>query len=159
VTTHKRPERVGQLIQQRLGEIFATGNLKDPRLGLITITGARCSPDLRQARVYWTVHGDAVVRKDTQKGLEAARGFLRRELGTLGLRVVPELSFSYDEAIDRGDRIDQLLREAKAADQRRLSDVAEASEPSEASTLAEGSKSAEAAPAVPGPSKGGGEAA
>ena len=122
MSTHKRPDRVAQLIQQRLAEVFAVGGLKDPRLGLVTITGAKCSPDLRQARVYWTVHGDEQIRKDTQKGLEAARGFLRRELSGLGLRVVPDLSFTYDEAIDRGDRIDQLLREAKAADTRRMAD-------------------------------------
>jgi ribosome-binding factor A len=118
-----RPERVAQLIQQHLAGLFARGGMKDPRLGLVTITGAKISPDLRQARVYWTVHGDEKIRGETKKGLEAARGFLRRELGGLGLRIVPELAFSYDEAIDRGDRIDQLLREAKAADQRRMSDA------------------------------------
>lgn len=118
-----RPERVAQVIQQHLASVFARGNMKDPRLGLVTITGAKISPDLRQARVYWTVHGDAKVQEETKKGLEAARGFLRRELGQLGLRVVPDLAFSYDEAIDRGDRIDQLLREAKEADTRRMSEV------------------------------------
>jgi ribosome-binding factor A len=118
-----RPERVAQVIQQHLAQVFARGNMKDPRLGLVTITGAKISPDLRQARVYWTVHGDAKVQAETKKGLEAARGFLRRELGQLGLRVVPDLAFSYDEAIDRGDRIDQLLREAKEADTRRMSDA------------------------------------
>ena len=118
-----RPERVAQVIQQHLAQVFARGNMKDPRLGLVTITGAKISPDLRQARVYWTVHGDAKVQEETKKGLEAARGFLRRELGQLGLRVVPDLAFSYDEAIDRGDRIDQLLREAKEADTRRMSDA------------------------------------
>jgi ribosome-binding factor A len=118
-----RPERVAQVIQQHLAQVFARGNMKDPRLGLVTITGAKISPDLRQARVYWTVHGDAKVQAETKQGLEAARGFLRRELGQLGLRVVPDLAFSYDEAIDRGDRIDQLLREAKEADTRRMSDA------------------------------------
>ena len=122
MSTHNRPDRVAQLIQQRLAEIFAAGGMKDPRLGLVTITGAKISPDLRQARIYWTVHGDAEIRKATQEGLDAARSYLRRELGELSLRVVPNLTFTYDEAIDRGDRIDQLLREAKQADQRRLSD-------------------------------------
>ena len=117
-----RPERVAQVIQQHLAGVFARGGMKDPRLGLVTITGAKISPDLRQARVFWTVHGDAKVQADTKKGLEAAKGFLRRELGQLGLRVVPELAFSYDEAIDRGDRIDQLLRESKEADTRRMAE-------------------------------------
>jgi len=119
VTTHSRPDRVGHLLQQKLAQLFARG-LKDPRVGLVTITGVKMSPDLREARVYWTVHGEAAVREETARGLLAARGWLRREVGgTLGLRVVPELSFTYDEAIDRGDRIDQLLREVHERDARR----------------------------------------
>ena len=120
MSTHNRPERVGQLLQQLLGEVFARG-MRDPRIGLVTITGIKMSPDLREARVYYAVHGDEKIRKDTHKGLEAAKGFLRREVGKeLGLRLTPELRFTYDEAIDRGDRIDQLLREAKEHDQRLL---------------------------------------
>ncbi len=116
---HSRPDRVGHLVQQKLGELFARG-LKDPRVGLVTITGVKMSPDLREARVYWTVHGELAVRKETARGIEAARGFLRREVGaTLGLRVVPELRFTYDEAIDRGDRIERLLREVHEEDARR----------------------------------------
>ena len=111
MSTHNRPERVAQMVQQLLGEIFARG-MRDPRIGLVTITGVKMSPDLREARVYWTVHGDLEQRKHTAKGLDNARGFLRREVGSeLKLRVVPNLSFTYDEAIDRGERIDQLIRE------------------------------------------------
>src|SRR3954469_13467021 len=107
----KRPERVGHLLQQRLAELFARG-LKDPRIGLVTITGVKMSPDLREARVYWTVHGDPEQRKHTAKGLDKARGFLRREIAAeLKLRVTPDLHFTYDEAIDRGERIEQLIRE------------------------------------------------
>ena len=93
--------------------MFARGR-KDPRVGLVTITGAKMSPDLREARVYWTVHGEGTVREQTARGIEAARGWLRREVGaSLGLRVVPDLHFTYDETIDRGDRIDQLLRQVR----------------------------------------------
>ena len=113
MTTHSRPERVGHLVQQKLAQIFARG-LKDPRVGLVTITGVKMTPDLREARVYWTVHGEMHVREQTARGIDAARGWLRREVGaTLGLRLVPELRFTYDEAIDRGDRIEQLLREVQ----------------------------------------------
>jgi ribosome-binding factor A len=78
------------------------------------------TPDLREARVYWTVHGEPDVRKATARGIDAARGWLRREVGaTLGLRVVPDLRFTYDEAIDRGDRIEQLLREVHERDARK----------------------------------------
>jgi len=116
VTTHSRPERVGQLVQEKLAQLFARG-LKDPRVGLVTITGVKMTPDLREARVYWTVHGEMHVREQTARGIDAARGWLRREVGaTLGLRLVPELRFTYDEAIDRGDRIEQLLRQVHEQD-------------------------------------------
>ena len=111
MSTHSRPERVAQMVQQLLGEIFARG-MRDPRIGLVTITGVKMSPDLREARVYWAVHGDAEQRQHTAKGLDNARGFLRREIAAdLKLRVTPDLHFSYDEAIDRGERIEQLIRQ------------------------------------------------
>ena len=111
MSTHSRPERVAQMVQQLLGEIFARG-MRDPRIGFVTITGVKMSPDLREARVYWTVHGDPEQRKHTAKGLDNARGFLRREIaGDLKLRVTPDLHFTYDEAIDRGERIEQLIRQ------------------------------------------------
>jgi ribosome-binding factor A len=119
MATHSRPDRVGHLLQQKLAEVFARG-LKDPRVGLVTITGVKMSPDLREARVYWTVHGEDAVRNQTARGIEAARGWLRRVVGaTLGLRVVPDLHFTYDEAIDRGDRIERLLREVREKDARK----------------------------------------
>jgi ribosome-binding factor A len=125
VSTHNRPERVAHEIQALLGELFARG-MRDPRIGFVTITGVKMSPDLREARVFWTVHGDEEQRKHTQKGLESARGFLRREIGaSLKLRVVPDLHFTYDEAIDRGDRIDQLLRQVHDEQQHRSHDDGE----------------------------------
>ena len=120
MTAHKRPDRVGHLLQKELAALFARG-LKDPRVGLVTITGVKMSPDLREARVYWTVHGGEPARQETERGIEAARGYLRREGGGgLGLRVVPELRFTYDEAIDRGDRIERLLREVHDEEARRV---------------------------------------
>lgn len=111
MSAHKRPERVGQMVQHLLGEIFARG-MRDPRIGLVTITGVKMSADLREARVYWTVHGDLEQRQHTARGLENARGFLRREVGgELKLRLTPDLHFTYDEAIDRGERIEQLIRQ------------------------------------------------
>ena len=119
MSTHNRPERVAQMVQQLLGELFARG-MRDPRIGLVTITGVKMSPDLREARVYWTVHGDPDQRKHTAKGLGNARGFLRREIGLqLKLRLVPDLRFTYDEAIDRGERIEQLIRSVHEEDRER----------------------------------------
>ncbi|HTO98991.1 MAG TPA: 30S ribosome-binding factor RbfA [Myxococcales bacterium] len=111
MSTHNRPERVAHMVQHLLGERIARG-LRDPRVGLVTITGVKMSPDLREARVYWTVHGDAGQRAHTARGLAHARGWLRREIAEeLKLRVVPDLHFTYDEAIDRGERIEQLIRQ------------------------------------------------
>ena len=119
MSTHHRPERVAEMVQQLLGELFARG-MRDPRIGLVTITGVKMSPDLREARVYWTVHGDSDQRKNTAKGLDNARGFLRREIGLqLKLRVTPDLHFTYDEAIDRGERIEQLIRRVHDEDRDR----------------------------------------
>ena len=127
MSAHNRPERVAQLLQERLAELFVRG-LKDPRVGLVTITGVKMSPDLREARVYWTVHGEPEIRTQTARGLSAARGYLRHELSTLGLRILPDLHFTYDEAIDRGDRIEQLLREVHQTDEERSSQGSHLSE-------------------------------
>ena len=111
MSTHNRPERVAHMVQQLLAERFARG-MRDPRIGFVTITGVKMSPDLREAQVYWTVHGDAGQRQHTAQGLVNARGSLRREIAVeLKLRVVPDLHFKYDEAIDRGERIEQLIRQ------------------------------------------------
>jgi ribosome-binding factor A len=107
------------MVQQLLAELFARG-MRDPRLGLVTITGVKMSPDLREARVYWTVHGDAEQRKQTAKGLANARGYLRRHCATeLKLRVTPELHFTHDEAIDRGARIEELIRKVHQEEKER----------------------------------------
>jgi ribosome-binding factor A len=119
MSTHNRPERVGQMVQELLGEMFARG-MRDPRIGFVTITGVKMSPDLREARVFYAVHGDAEQRKHTAKGLESARGFIRREIAAqLRLRITPELHFSYDEAIDRGERVEQLIRQVHEEDKGR----------------------------------------
>lgn len=126
MSTHNRPERVAQMVQQLLAGIFTRG-MRDPRIGLVTITGVKMSPDLREARVYWTVHGDLEQRKHTAKGLENARGYLRHELGLeLKLRLTPELHFTYDEAIDRGERIEQLIRQVHQEERGSAPDRAEA---------------------------------
>ena len=119
MSTHNRPERVAHMVQQLLAELFARG-MRDPRLGLVTITGVKMSPDLREARVYWTVHGDAEQRKHTAKGLANARGYLRRACASeLKLRVTPDLHFTYDEAIDRGERIEELIRKVHQEERER----------------------------------------
>lgn len=114
MTTHARPERVGHEIQAALGEMLSRGMLRDPRIGFITITGVKVSPDLRVAKIYWSMIGDAKAVAETQKGLDAAKPFVRREVtARVRLRVSPEVHFAFDESVGRGDEIERLLREVK----------------------------------------------
>jgi len=114
MTTHVRPDRVGQEIQAAIASIITRGELRDPRIGFITITGVKVSPDLRVAKVYYSMLGTDQERSESQKGLEAAKGFIRREVtARIQLRVSPEIYFVFDKSIVEGDKIDRLLREVK----------------------------------------------
>jgi ribosome-binding factor A len=114
MSTSNRPERVGQEIQVAIASLLTRGELKDPRIGYITITGVKVSQDLKVARVYYSMMGTEEERKETQKGLDAAKGFIRREVTeAVNLRVSPEIFFTFDESLERGDRIERLLREVK----------------------------------------------
>jgi ribosome-binding factor A len=109
-----RPDRVGDQIRQELSELLARGEVHDPGIGFITLTRVQVSPDLQQARVFYTMlaSGDAKARKDTEKALARATPFLRRQIGSrLRLRRVPELEFRFDESIAHQDRIEQILRD------------------------------------------------
>jgi ribosome-binding factor A len=117
MATHDRPARVAEDFRQELSSLLARG-LKDPRVtGFVTVTGAKMSPDLKEATAYVSVHGEPQVRERTMEGLGAAATFLQRQVArNLGLRYTPHLRFVYDESVERGDRIDRLLREARARD-------------------------------------------
>lgn len=106
--TH-RTRRVADLIAREIASLIQR-NLKDPRVTLVTVTGAEVSPDLRSAKVFYSVFGDAGKREATAQALEKAKGFLRRELGArLDLKATPELRFVYDDTLDRGEHIENLL--------------------------------------------------
>jgi ribosome-binding factor A len=124
MTTHSRPARVAEEFRQELTNLLARG-LKDPRItAFVTVTGAKMSPDLRDVAVYVSIHGEEAERNRTLEGLQAAAAFLQREISrNLRLRHTPHLRFVYDESVERGDRIERLLREAKAHDAARVKDV------------------------------------
>jgi ribosome-binding factor A len=110
-----RPERVGHEIQAAVADLLVRGEIHDPRIGFITITGVKVSPDLRVAQVYYSMMGTDAQKAETQAGLDAAKGFVRREVTSrVKLRVSPEVFFTYDGSIDEGDKIERLLREAKS---------------------------------------------
>jgi ribosome-binding factor A len=106
-----RASRVGDQIRAELSSLL-TREVHDPGIGFLTITHVKVSPDLQQARVYYTTIGDAKARNESARALGRATPFLRRQVGQrLNLKRVPELAFFFDEAIEKGDRIEQILRE------------------------------------------------
>jgi ribosome-binding factor A len=116
--TSYRQRRVADFIQEQLAELLQR-DARDPRLDQVSITAVEVSPDLLQARVYFSVLGDEPAAKETQKALEHASGFLRRQLaGRLQLRVVPALSYHFDNSLATGSRIEALLHEIEEEDTR-----------------------------------------
>jgi ribosome-binding factor A len=106
-----RPERIGEEIRQAVG-LALTREVQDPRIGFVTITRVKVSADLQQARLYYTAIGDEKTRKDTARGLEAAKPFLRRAIGNrVRLRRVPEIAFEYDRGVEHQDRVEQILHD------------------------------------------------
>lgn len=110
----QRLRRVADQIQRELSGLLRA-ELKDPRVGMITLTGVEVSPDLAHAKVFFTMLGDADALALTEAGLKRAAGFLRSELGhRLKLRVTPELRFVYDASVERGVRLSKLIDDALA---------------------------------------------
>ena len=109
-----RHERIAEEIHHEIS-VMVAGELKDPRIaGMVTVTEVRVSPDLKLARIFVSVMGMEEEQASTLKGLIAASGFIRRELGSrLRMRRSPELLFVLDRSEEYSQRIDQLLRETK----------------------------------------------
>jgi len=107
-----RTRRVGEQMQRELSELIQR-ELKDPRVGMITITGVEVSRDMSHAKVYVTVLGGEHSLEETLATLKHAAGFLRHELGhRMKLRIIPELHFFYDASIERGAHLSALIDKA-----------------------------------------------
>jgi ribosome-binding factor A len=105
-----RMRRVNQTLKEVLSE--GIGELKDPRIGFVTITGVETSPDLRHARVFVSVLGSEAKRAKSLQGLEAAHGILQSRLAReLHMKRTPQLAFEYDPTVERGVRMTQLIDE------------------------------------------------
>jgi ribosome-binding factor A len=105
-----RMRRVNESVRQVLAE--ALPELKDPRIGLVTVTAVDTTPDLRHATVYVSVLGGARRRKASLQGLSAAHGLLQSRLGRqLRLKRTPQLTFEYDPSVERGVRMTRLIDE------------------------------------------------
>ena len=106
-----RAARVGDQIREELAALL-TREVHDPGIGFVTLTHVKVSPDLQQARVYYTTIGDDKARRESARALERATPFLRRKIGSrVRVRRVPEITFTFDQAIEKSDRIEQILRE------------------------------------------------
>ena len=112
MSIHNRPQRVGDAIRAELGALLLR-EVRDPGARNITVTRVQMTQDLQQARVYYTdPAGDSAPA--ARRALRRARPFLKRRLGRLGLRHVPDLTFLYDDAVERQDRVARLLDEVEA---------------------------------------------
>jgi ribosome-binding factor A len=111
-----RPDRIADQVRSELAMLL-TREVHDPGIGFVTITRVQMTPDLQQARVFFTALGDDKARKNSERAIERAGPFLRRQIGSrLRLKRVPELTFIYDESIAGQDRIEQLLNEIRTPD-------------------------------------------
>jgi ribosome-binding factor A len=119
---YPRSRRIAEQIQRELSEVIRL-ELKDPRVGMLTITDVEVSQDYSHAKVFFTTLGDAAKVSETVAGLARAAGFLRSQLAhRLKLRIVPQLQFKYDESVERGMRLSRLIDEAVATDPRHAQD-------------------------------------
>jgi ribosome-binding factor A len=110
---YKRSVRIGDQIRKDISEIILR-DLKDPKLGFITVTEVELTDDLRYAKIFYTVLGDEKSKKESQQGLERAKGYIQREIGKrIRLKHTPEITFKYDHTIEKAARIEQLLKQVQ----------------------------------------------
>jgi ribosome-binding factor A len=111
--TSRRPQRLALQIQQEISTMLFR-NVKDRRIGMVTVTGVDLSPDLRHARVYVSCMGTDPEKAATLQALNHAAGWIRHELGQrIRMKFLPEVVFHTDASLEYGERIDRLLDEIK----------------------------------------------
>ena len=107
----RRTQRVADAIKEAIADLLLK-DVRDPRVGMVTLTTVDVSPDLRHARIFFSVLGEEERRKEALAGLRSACGFMRAEIAhRLSLRVVPELAFEFDSTLEEADRVSRLLRD------------------------------------------------
>ena len=109
--SHGRPQRVADLIQRELSDLIRR-EVRDPRVGMVTLTSVDVSPDLSHAKVFFTLLQKEKI-EETAQALQRAAGFLRSQLAhRMKMYTTPELRFVYDESVERGDRLSRLIDSA-----------------------------------------------
>lgn len=115
--TFKRSDRVADLIKEEVASMILFGGIKDPRIGFVTITHVDMTPDLKEARIYFSQLGGAKERERSREGLNHASGFIRRNLAkSLSLRHIPKISFFFDDSLEYSERIEKVIKEIKEGD-------------------------------------------
>jgi len=116
---YPRSRRIADQIQRELSEVIRL-ELKDPRVGMVTLTGVEVTPDNAHAKIYFTMLGEPAQTESCTHALEHAAGYLRSELShRMRLRTVPQLHFVYDVSVERGVKLSRLIDEAIATDSAR----------------------------------------
>lgn len=111
LTTYKRADRVGEMLREKIALILLQKS-GDPRLHQITITAVEVSPDLRHAKIFYLSRAGAAEKRLAHKALQKATGFIKQELAQEHiLRIMPDLTFQIDESWQRGERLEDLLRQ------------------------------------------------
>jgi ribosome-binding factor A len=111
VVNKTRLNRIGEEIKKELS-VLLQREMKDPRIGFVTVTSVEVTSDLQLAKVYVSIFGDEEQRKASLEGLTKAKGFLRSEIGRrIKLRHVPDFVFKLDQSIDYGNKIEAILRQ------------------------------------------------
>jgi ribosome-binding factor A len=110
----KRSEKVADLIQKEISQMLVK-SIKDPRIGFVTITRVTVSEDCRVAKVYFSVAGTLAERESSVKGLDSAKGYVRKELGhRIRLRYTPEIIFQFDPSIEYAIHMEELIQSIHA---------------------------------------------
>jgi ribosome-binding factor A len=112
----RRTDRVADALQELIAGLLLR-EIKDPRIGLVTITGVKVSADLRHARVYFSCLGDETQRAQSLRGLNSASGFIRSQVARqLNLRVAPQIAFEFDASLEQAERLSRLLKDTPTRD-------------------------------------------
>ncbi|MFW5998394.1 MAG: 30S ribosome-binding factor RbfA [Halanaerobiaceae bacterium] len=118
MSSDKRVRRLGELLKEEISKIIRQ-EVKDPRIGFVSITDVEVSGDLRHAKVYVSVYGNDKEKKDTMEGLKKANGFIRKLVGErITTYHTPEIIFRYDDSIEHGVYISKLIDEVRAEDEK-----------------------------------------
>ncbi|PUU93964.1 30S ribosome-binding factor RbfA [Halanaerobium sp.] len=120
--TNKRAIRVGELLKEEISQIVLR-EMKDPRIGFVSVTDVEVSGDLRHAKVFISVYGSDKEKEETLEGLHQAKGFVRKLVGErIKIHHTPEIIFRYDDSIENGVHISEIIKDLKESGEIKESD-------------------------------------